>query len=54
MVMSEETLRSKEKYRNDLYYNRGLKALSKESDMGYILHQLRTTRYFLRTVLEKD
>jgi hypothetical protein len=54
MMLSEKTLRDNEKYRNDLYFNRGLKALSKESDMGYILHQLRTTRYFLRTVLEKD
>lgn len=54
MLRGEKTLRENEKYRNQLYYNRGLKALNKESDMGYILHQLRVTRYFLRCVLEKD
>lgn len=52
--MSNDTLRKKEKYRNDLYFNRGLMALNKEFDVGYIIKQLRTMRYFLRTVLEKD
>lgn len=54
IVMSNETLRNKEKYRGDLYFNRGLAALNKEFDVGYIIKQLRTMRYFLRTVLEKD
>jgi len=54
MLKSEQTKRDDEKLRNELYFSRGLKALNKEADLGYILHQLRTTRYFLRCVLEKD
>jgi len=37
IIMSNETLRKKEKYRNDLYFNRGLNALNKEFDVGYII-----------------
>lgn len=37
ILMSNETLRNKEKYRNDLYFRRGLGALDKEFDAGYII-----------------
>jgi hypothetical protein len=38
IVMSQDYLRSKPALRNDFYFNRGLSALNKESDMGYIIH----------------
>jgi hypothetical protein len=37
ILMSNETLRKKENYRNDLYFRRGLSALDKEFDAGYII-----------------
>lgn len=37
ILMKDETLRNKESYRNDLYFNRGLRALDKEFDAGYII-----------------
>ena len=54
ILRTRAQLRQKEEWRQLLYYSKGLEALDREVDIGYILDQLRITRQFLKTTLNKD
>jgi hypothetical protein len=54
MVQPRATLKKFERTRNDLYYSKGLERLNSEADIANLIGQLRTMRYFLKTVLNKD
>ena len=53
-LRSVNSLRKSPNTRNSLYFKQGLEGLDKEMDIGYIIKQIRTLRYFLKTVLDKD
>lgn len=52
--MNRQSLRKNRSTRDDFYFYQGLDRLNKECDMAYILKQIKTMRYFLKTVLSKD
>jgi hypothetical protein len=54
LARDRSTLRAYKSTRNDFYYFQGLDQLNKESDLYYIIKQIRIMRYFLKTVLSKD
>jgi hypothetical protein len=54
MMRDRQTLRKYRQTRSDFYFYQGLDHLNKESDMAYIIKQIRIMRYFLKTVLSKD
>jgi len=54
IVQPRAKLRVTAKTRNALYFSKGLEELDRECDIGYIVHNVRILRYFLKTVLDKD
>jgi hypothetical protein len=54
LMRDRQTLRKDKALRSDFYFYQGLDKLNKESDMAYIIKQIRIMRYFLKTVLSKD
>ena len=53
-IRSVNSLRKSPSTRNSLYFKQGLEGLDKEMDIGYMIKQIRTLRYFLKTVLDRD
>lgn len=53
-VLDRQKFRYKKSTRDDLYFMKGKEKMDRELDVGYIVHQLRVMRYFLKTVLDKD
>ena len=54
IIRNRDDLRGHPELRQVLYFRKGLDRLDKEADIGYIVHQVRVMRYFLKTVLDKD